>query len=595
MKKLRLSSTLDVPVDICTEAVAWIGARGSGKTHGAGKLVELMLEAGVPVVILDPVGVWYGLRLAKDGKGQGLKIPVFGGLHGDIPLEPTAGALIADLICDKNLSAVLDVSQFDTDAQTARFVADFSERLFRRKKMDPSVICVVFDEGQEFLPQNPQPGEQMMLHRLIRQIKIGRNFGMGAFILSPRPQEINKKALNGCQTVMAFRLTGAHERKAMKDWIAAHDLDQSVIEKLPSLETGNCHVWSPAFLKVNQEIRILPKDTYDASATPKFGERRATRALTPIDLVQLREAMAATIDKAKAEDPKALQAKIVELQKKLYGAETKQPAAVPKVQRVEVPVLTKSELKQVEQLIHKTTTLAERLTKEASALHASARYIGGHLAEAFPPPRQFVKAPGLPAQELPPKSYALERVGHVTAPPKTLRREYVVPDDGNAIGPTHRRILNSLARLEQLGVLPASRVQVAVYSGVTPQGGYYARVVGELKTAGLVIYPDNGALELTAQGRQLAAPGQAPQTTDQLHGDLLARLGASHRRVMECLLRHYPKPCGRPEVAEACQMDGGGGYYARLVGELKTLGVVEYPSKGYLSAAEILFLGESAH
>jgi DNA helicase HerA-like ATPase len=132
----------------------------------------------------------------------------------------------------------------------------------------------------------------MMLHRMQRIVKIGRNFGIGVSFLSPRPQEISKKALNGCQTVLAFRLTGPQERKAMKDWIAAHDIDQSVIEKLPSLETGTCHVWSPAFLKVSQQIRILPKSTFDASATPKVGERRAARELAPIDLAKIKDEMA---------------------------------------------------------------------------------------------------------------------------------------------------------------------------------------------------------------------------------------------------------------------------------------------------------------
>jgi hypothetical protein len=306
MRFLNLSHDLKVPVDVATEAVAFIGARGSGKTHGAGRLAEELYIADVPFVWLDPVGVAYGLRLAKDGKGPGLSVPVFGGLHGDIPLEPTAGALLADLIVDKNLSAILDLSQFDTDAQKARFVSDFAERLFQRKKKEPSVLHLIVDEAQEFVPQNPQRGEEMMLHRMQRIVKIGRNFGIGVSFLSPRPQEISKKALNGCQTVLAFRLTGPQERKAMKDWIAAHDIDQSVIEKLPSLETGTCHVWSPAFLKVSQQIRILPKSTFDASATPKVGERRAARELAPIDLAKIKDEMAATIEKAKLDDPKAL-------------------------------------------------------------------------------------------------------------------------------------------------------------------------------------------------------------------------------------------------------------------------------------------------
>ncbi len=89
-----------------------MGRRGSGKTFGAGRLVEQLVGHGDQVVILDPVGVWWGLRLAADGKRPGLKIPVFGGSHGDIPLQATGGKIVAELVAESGTSLVLDVSEF---------------------------------------------------------------------------------------------------------------------------------------------------------------------------------------------------------------------------------------------------------------------------------------------------------------------------------------------------------------------------------------------------------------------------------------------------------------------------------------------------
>lgn len=581
MKRLRLSAELDVPVDIVTEALAWIGARGSGKTHGAGKLVELLTEAGVPVVVLDPVGVWYGLRLAKDGKGRGLSIPVFGGLHGDVPLEPTAGTLIADLIVDKNLSAILDVSQFDTDADKARFTAAFAQRLFARKKKDPSVVHWVIDEAQEFVPQNPQPGEQMMLHHVQRVLKLGRNFGIGTSLLTQRPQETSKKALNQCQTVLAFRVTGPQERKAMKDWIAAHDLDQALVEKLPSLETGTCHVWSPAFLKISKEIRILPKETFDASATPKFGERRAARELAPIDLERIRKDMAATIEKSKADDPKELRARIASLERaiKTRADTTARILSAPEKvveKRVEVSVLKETHIKRLEM----TLCRAEKMSEATKAALAEVAKLL-HLARAVhADPKKATAKVDFPRG-------GSELVG---IPDRHPRETLVyVPDDGNAIGPSHRKVLNSVAWLKQIGISPATREQAAVFAGMTPNGGYYARIVGELKTAGAAVYPSAGAVALTPLGERLAAPGAAPQTVEELHADVLQRLGPSHCKIIQALITCYPEGLTRERVASECGMDSSGGYFSRLVGELKTMGLIKYPLHGWVRAADVLF------
>lgn len=80
---LTLADHLKLPLDVVTEKLAWLGRTGSGKTYGAMKLAELMLDAGAQIGALDPVGVWRGLRVPATKGGPSYDVVVFGGLYGD--------------------------------------------------------------------------------------------------------------------------------------------------------------------------------------------------------------------------------------------------------------------------------------------------------------------------------------------------------------------------------------------------------------------------------------------------------------------------------------------------------------------------------
>lgn len=323
MQRLKISDDLSLPINGVTEKLAFLGRTGGGKTYAATKLCEEMLEAHAQVVALDPVGKWHGLRLGKDGKTKGYAIPVFGGLYGDVPLEPQGGALVADLIVDKKINAVVDVSQFILSEQT-RFAFDFATRLYQRQKAAPSAIHLFIEECQEFIPQNLSGAsgsgrdnfEGKMLHAFERIWKLGRNAGIGGSLITQRPQEVNKKVLNMTECMFVFQMTGPQEKKAVELWVGNKGIDQSLIETLPYMKQGDCHVWSPVWLRVSKVIHIAQKNTLDASATPEVGARViAPRELSPIDVKEIEAAMAATIEKAKAEDPKELRKKIAELER----------------------------------------------------------------------------------------------------------------------------------------------------------------------------------------------------------------------------------------------------------------------------------------
>ena len=359
MSKLRISDSLSLPIDAVTQKFGILGRTGSGKSYAATKFAEEMLESKAQIVVLDPVGVWYGLRIKPDGS-EAFKIPILGGLHGDIPIEAGAGALIADLIVDREISAVVDVSGFLLTEQR-RFATDFAMQLFHRKKSQRSALHLFVEEAQEFVPQHVRGDVAKMVGAYERLLKLGRNFGIGATLISQRPQSVNKDVLNQTECVLAFQMTGPQERKAVAGWISEKGLDAHIVDELPKLKIGECYIWSPQWLEISKKIRIAGKITADVSSTPKPGMKRIEpKQLSQIDLENLSDKMLATIERAKAEDPKELRKQIAELKRTLdsareAGANTA-AIAMRKQKIIEKPVLRQGE-------ITKLIALGERLEK----------------------------------------------------------------------------------------------------------------------------------------------------------------------------------------------------------------------------------------
>jgi hypothetical protein len=345
-KTLTLATDLALPISAVTEKLAWLGRTGSGKSYGAMKLAELMLEAGAQIGALDPVGVWRALRVPAAKDGRAFEVVVFGGLYGDVPLEPGAGKLIADLVVDRGLSFVIDVSQFIPSEQQT-FAAAFAHQFFHRKKSAPSAVHLFIEECQEFIPENPSGREALTLGEFQRLWKLGRNFGIGGSLISQRPQEIAKKALNMSGTLFAFQMTGPQERKAIRAWVADQGVATDIEGVLQKLSVGEPHVESPTFLGVSKTVRILPRVTADLSSTPTVGGATSTkRPLTPIDVEQLRAQMAETIARAKADDPRELRRQVAERDRRIR--ELERAAAAPA--GVDKAVLTDADRAQLQKL-----------------------------------------------------------------------------------------------------------------------------------------------------------------------------------------------------------------------------------------------------
>ncbi len=131
---------------------------------------------------------------------------------------------------------------------------------------------------------------------------------------------INKDALTQVETIVALRTTSPPDRKAIRDWMEHHAVATEIIESLPGLLSGEAWVSSSFFLTEHgqapiQRIRFRQRRTFDSGATPKVGEPRPVATLADIDLGALETRMADVVQKAAADDPKALRKQIADLKR----------------------------------------------------------------------------------------------------------------------------------------------------------------------------------------------------------------------------------------------------------------------------------------
>lgn len=579
MKTIVLSKELSLPLDAVTQKLAWLGRTGSGKTFGCKRMVEEMLRAGAQVVILDPQGVWAGLRLGP----KAFDIPVLGGLFGDIPLEPMAGAMIADLVVDHGTSIVLDVSQM-IDADLARFGAGFAGRFFQRKKASPSAVHLVVEECQDFIPQNHQPGEQRMLHEFHRLAKQGRSLGIGMSFLSQRPQEVNKKALNQVECVLAFQMTGPQERKALEYWLSDKGFDGKLSDILPRLDVGAPHIWSPQWLKVSKVIHILPIDSRDTSATPKVGEKAFTQSkLKPIDLKAISAAMAETVERAKADDPKALRAEIAALKRAaaqpVKGAQVAPPVPAPKPERIEVPMFDEQAY----------ADLSKEITNSFDAVHAAAldakRNLHGLLvnyrANQILAVKEAAKARPKPVVAVP-SATPVVRAARETPTPQTAASG--ADERSSQLGNTGlARMLLCLAQAGQEGLTVS---QLAMRSHIARRGGTFRTYLAAGKTKGWIV---GRADRFVATETGLQALGPYAERSGSPLDAWLQDLGESGAtRMLRALVAAGESGLTKEELSAETAITLAGGTFRTYLAKLKTLELAR-EAGGVVRANEELF------
>lgn len=603
---LEIFKGIKIPADLAPiQKYVTLGSSDSGKTYLLAKIAEQCADAGIFFVILDPVGKHWSLRAGPDGKPKGGKadIWVLGGLHGDIPLDPASGELIADTVLDHPGRYVIDVSLFETDAEVHRFADAFARRLFRRKMRDPGwPMLLMIEEAESFLPQNVMKGQEKMKNAFGRIVRQGRNHGLGVFLVFQRSAAGDKGAISQCKILIAKRTSHNLDQDAIDNWVKANGTAAQRTEMmgaLASMDVDEAYVWDPTWLKVFKRTKILKRTTFDSSANVKHGEKMPSVQLAPLDVGALGEAMKKIAEDAKANDPSELR-KLLDLYERELESiaghlhvpwlkehwtpgsfESKvrilatRPEPETEIKQVQVPALNEGELESVEKSLVDLDRIREQLGLAVTEVSGTIGELGSTIEFAKTLRREAVAEiqqaatpipsgiPPGPAARAAAAMAEQRRARSTPAPPPPAPP--VVDDEDYMPTGLAREILEALASVWPKEL---TRSQLGAMTGKKSNSGYFANTLSKLRGTGYLegITPTQKAFDLVGQ--------PTPKTAAELREMYRSKLGGLPQEIFDFLAAN-PNGVTRQEIADFTGRSGSAGYFANMLSKVRRLGIVE--------------------
>lgn len=176
-------------------------------------------------------------------------------------------------------------------------------------------------------------------------------------------------------------------------------------------------------------------------------------------------------------------------------------------------------------------------------------------------------------------------------------RDVAVSRNGSEAGDVTepmQRVLDALLWFEAMRIMEPSRIQtgfVAGYKVSKKGGGTFAQIIADMTRLGL-IEQGRGSVRLTEYGRGLANDPGLGYTNEAMQQAVLDRLPDAERRILRELIDRHPDAVNRIELGTATGYTvtaKGGGTFAQLLSNLKTLGLIDYPRPAHVVALEVLF------
>ena len=281
--------------DSSTMTAAILAKKGSGKTYLGMVLAEEFMMSpglGVPVVIVDPTGVWYGLRSMADGSPSSFAVLTLGGAYGDLALTCKQGEQAANLVDElRPRPVIIDVSHMAPPEQH-EFMADFGQKLFMLSVRSP--LHLIIDEADEFAPQSLQTSryQRRSLEVIDRIVRRGRTKGLGVTLISQRPAVINKNVLSQIDSLFLLNMVAPGDLNAVDDWLKLRVKAEQRIEclgQLANLPPGVAFCTQSGGLAKFRKFTVRKRETFDSGRTPKPNEVMVTPVLAkvPADSVEV--------------------------------------------------------------------------------------------------------------------------------------------------------------------------------------------------------------------------------------------------------------------------------------------------------------------
>jgi hypothetical protein len=609
-----MTKAMAIPPAVLLQHLGILGKTGRGKTTTAKVCVEQVYDEDARVCILDPIkSDWWGITSSADGKRAGLPFYILGGEHGHLPLSSSSGKAIADLVARGQLRhTIIDMANFEPGGQV-RWFADFAPRLMQKMK---GVLYLVMEEAHLFAPKERigMGYENLSIHWAKMLATAGRTKGIRLIVLSQRTQAVHNALLGSLDSMIVHGMTAPADMEPVIKWLKANTKDKELLARiegsLSSLKTGTGWMCSSeAGIFALQEFPRAR--TYDNTATPEDDSELAAVKVAPVDLDGLRGILGKAAAEAEASDPILLRKRVTELEALLAREKTQPPVSGRELAAAENAGFDRGTQMGNEagfrkgycEAIQRAREIAGGLVQPAlealTDAHGNLQARLGALIAALPKaPAVRVMTPAVRSEgRILPVTLSVdaqkaiqERSKRDPGAPHVIVGSWNHPtqadQDGIALnnvshpyGGLSGRILGALRWCAARGMTSASRAMVAALAGSSSTVGHTARVMGQLKTEGLVLHEPPGELTLTEAGRAVAP---APPPFDDPLEAWMAVAKPLQKEILRVMATMHPQTTTLPKLAKAMGKSEVG-HFARTVGELRTMQAVYSPAKGILA------------
>lgn len=590
-QEIRLAADLSFdPSQAATQTFGSIAAKGGGKTYLMGRLAEQLHLCGCPVIVLDPVGNWWGIRVSADGKGPGLEFAVIGGEHSDIMIDALAiaadgvGRQLGTFLASHQTSAVIDISEL-SNRKRKEFVADFCEELFRGQRKSKRPRMLILEEAQLFAPQHCNKGEERMLGAVTTCVRLGRNHGLGVSMVTQRPQSVSKEVLNQIECLFVGGLRGPQERKAIGGWVTEQGGAEQAfalgnlkrqLEGLPSLKPGDFFCWSPSWLRIFQPLRCLPKITFDGSSTPTLnGSGPTAPKLGPVDVAALAKLLEGE------EEPPPETKSSAELQTWAEG-DRERVAKLEEANGVQAAMIDdlNAEIARLRaQVSNGVDTIAKTL-QEMTILSSDLMHTNDSLRSAGTQPAgdpRFIEPRAVAAQRRISRGLAAngraETTKLLSTPARFIDPAITPPELLRTSSPDYQQDL-----LNALCFKPMDRLRLSIFTGKSKGSSTWRDAIAALKASQLISEDEIGGLHPTQAGRKLGtATSRGRGEVYRLQKGLLS---AYDQVTLDAIWHAGSQGIGRKELGEKTVHSSGSSTFRDSLKVLRGKGLIVNTGSG---------------
>jgi hypothetical protein len=535
---------------------------GKGKSWLLRRLAE-QLFGKVQVIILDPEGEFATLREKFDY--------VLVGKGGETAAHPRIAALTAQRLLEIRACAVCDLYEMKPSERHS-YVRIFLESLIDAPKSLWHPLVIILDEAHVYCPEKGA-GESEASEAVISAATRGRKRG---YCLIPATQRLGKFRKDAAAEMLNVGIGGTFidiDRKRAADALGVYGAADThrFFDEIRLLERGSFYFLGPAISTERIMVQVGSVETThpEAGSSKHAAEPPPApdkvKALLPklVDLPKEAEEKAKTVAELQA------QVRSLHMQLRTVKSTTlADPAINTRAMSRAVAEATRPLLRQLEMFKRQAKSAIDMFAKAAAPLSAIANMEVAPASSAETPQTRVIAES--PLDTLQTRAIAVAGV------------------NGDLTNPEHR-ILNACAWLESIGVKEPKQAAVAFLAGYTVGGGAFNNPRGALRTKGLIDYRGD-SLILTKEGRSKAETPHEALTQDELHRHVLGQLPRPEQKILSHLLKSYPESIENDELARLSGYEPGGGAFNNPRGRLRTLGLVEYPQKGMVRAAELLFI-----